>query len=374
MYRFIKTITVFWLLPIITFAQDTLIVDNTDAGCTVEGGWNTSVRDKPFNGTNYLYGPKGDGSNKIVWEADIKDEGIYSVFVWWCASGISSPGHRAADAPYTVAHQYGKDTIFVNQADLDHSNQWFKLGEFAFPSGQPAKVTLTNDAGNELSADAAMFVLKRPSSANVLFFEDFNKYPDGPLPDNWWYEGSNKVQVKNGRLRTNANTKGGGADYSCSTVWMNKKFSGNLKVEFDAHVLSGNNNMNFFLLYSCLSEKPLNETRGLRVDARYKHYHVLNGYIITFIGNRIRLRDCPGFNLIKEVNDNSVDSGSGTQHITITRVGNRITYNVNGKDCLSFEDNVQNPEHQEDLIGFRTWQTDLWWDNLKVTALDGTGN
>jgi len=46
--------------PFITYGQDTLIVDNTDLKCTVRGDWNISVRDKPFIGTNYLWGRKGD--------------------------------------------------------------------------------------------------------------------------------------------------------------------------------------------------------------------------------------------------------------------------------------------------------------------------
>ncbi len=60
-----------------------------------------------------------------------------------------------------------------------------------------------------------------------------------------------------------------------------------------------------------------------------------------------------------------------TYHIEIEKIQNRIAYIVDGKPI--FEAKVDNsgskkiPVRKRGLIGFRTWSTSLWWDNLKVT-------
>ena len=89
----------------------------------------------------------------------------------------------------------------------------------------------------------------------VLFYEDFNKHSGPSVPSGWWVEGGEKVWVDDGKLRVKANPiKKGGKGYVC-TVWYNRVFSGNLKVEFDAHVLNSAidaNNINFFFIISML--------------------------------------------------------------------------------------------------------------------------
>jgi hypothetical protein len=108
-----------------------------------------------------------------------------------------------------------------------------------------------------------------------------------------------------GRLYVNADT----GQFRQSTVWLDRVFSGNLRVEYDACVLASTdaaNNMNFFFLYSGASDKPLYASRQARSDGRYPKYHGLNGYIFTNVANgsgspaRFRFRDCPGFNLPSE--------------------------------------------------------------------------
>lgn len=218
---------------------------------------------------------------------------------------------------------------------------------------------------------------KAGTDEEVLFFEDFNRYQGkSELPAQWWYEGSKAVCIENGHLRIDANPDNSGENYPVSTVWLNKVFSGDLRIEFDAHVLASEpnaNNINLFLLYSDPSGKPLQQTKQTRADGRYRKYHNLNGYIITYLVNnspkaRFRLRDCPGFNLISENYDYECKKGK-TYHIVVTKLGNRITYAVDGFVFLDMTDNVKNPEHKRGHIGFRTFKTELWWDNLKVTKI-----
>ena len=210
----------------------------------------------------------------------------------------------------------------------------------------------------------------------VLFMEDFDSYADSSkLPVGFWHEGSKAVRIKNGRLRADANLDNNGEDYDTSTIWLDKTFEGDICVEFDAHVLASDgekNNINFFFLFSDPSGRPLRQTKNERADGQYPKYHELNGYVFTFLANgnpdnaRFRMRDDPGFHLLQE-NFAYECRQNKTYHITITKKGNRITYAVDDTVYMDKIDETANPEHKSGIIGFRTWHTALWWDNLKVT-------
>ena len=212
----------------------------------------------------------------------------------------------------------------------------------------------------------------------VLFMEDFDSYSDGSkLPAGWWQEGSKAVRIEKGSLRADANLDQNGEDHGTSTIWLEKTFRGDICVEFDAHVLTSNgdkNNINFFFLFSDPAGRPLRQTINERADGQYGKYHKLNGYVITFLANgnpdnaRFRLRDDPGFHLIQEKFTYECKQNK-TYHIAVIKKGNRITYAVDGTIYLDKIDDTVNPEHKSGIIGFRTWHTDLWWDNLKVTQL-----
>ena len=219
--------------------------------------------------------------------------------------------------------------------------------------------------------------VQRPAEG-VLFAEDFESYQDSDkLPAGWWCEGSQAVRIEKGCLRADANLDNNGEDYGTSTVWLERTFSGDLRVEFDAHILASDgdkNNINFFFLLSDPSGRPLMQTRTDRADGEYGKYHRLNGYVFTFLaeGNpdeaRFRMRDDPGFNLLQE-NSAYECKQHKTYHVTVTKEGSRITYAVDGTTYLDKVDEAFNAEHKSGIIGFRTWHTDLWWDNVKVTKL-----
>ena len=220
-------------------------------------------------------------------------------------------------------------------------------------------------------------LMQKPAE-KVLFTEDFESYTDNAtLPSGWWSEGSKAVRIEGGHLRTDANLDNNGEDYGTSTVWLERTFSGNLRVEFDAHVLASDgdkNNINFFFLFSDPSGEPLRQTSNDRADGEYGKYHKLNGYVFTFVANgnpdkaRLRMRDDPGFNLLQESFTYECRQNK-TYHVTITKEGDRITFAVDGAVYLDKLDDAFNPEHRSGIIGFRTWHTDLWWDNVKVTEL-----
>ena len=217
---------------------------------------------------------------------------------------------------------------------------------------------------------------------HVLFFEDFEGYEDGSsLPADWWVEGGEKTWIEAGRLRVKANPDHQ-PGHVC-TVWHRKPFFGNVRVEFDACVVHSTinaNNINFFLLYSDPSGESLYESRASRADGGYQLYHNLNGYIFTFLNDRdggggryedgatkarFRIRRCPGFRIMTETYGYHCRKGI-TYHMTIARRGSCLTFAVDGTVYLEGRDDSP---WTEGLIGLRTFQTDLWWDNIKVTEL-----
>ena len=217
------------------------------------------------------------------------------------------------------------------------------------------------------------------TASRVVYAEDFEGDDAAErFARDWWVEGGEKVSVQNGRLRVEADPKRKGHPGYVCTVWNRKTFSGDVRVEFEAHVLSsslGVNNINFFLCYSDPNGKPLYDTRKSRASGAYPLYHKLNGYIFTFLAarrkpgaektGRFRMRRCPGFKLITEKFDYHCRKGV-TYRVAITKRGGRITYAVDGKVYLETTDDKP---WASGLIGLRTFRTDLWWDNLNVTQL-----
>ena len=78
------------------------------------------------------------------------------------------------------------------------------------------------------------------------------------------------------------------------------------------------------------------------------------------------MRRCPGFHLLTETYAYHCKKGV-TYHILVERRGGELSYAVDGEVFLRHADTSP---HAEGLVGFRTYQTKLWWDNLRVTALD----
>ncbi len=210
-----------------------------------------------------------------------------------------------------------------------------------------------------------------PGQSQILLNETFD-YPDGELPDVFWSEGCKGV-VKNRKLFVDADTTG----FRASTIWLDREFSGDMSVEFDAHVVSSGdtaNNINFFIMYADPNGTPLRKTASERASASYRSYHRLDGYIFTNVANgdpenaRYRFRDNPGFNLLGEAFGGTSKIGE-TYHIKISRVGNRFRYRVNDRVVLDIGDDRFNPVHERGLMGIRTWHTALWIDNLIIKRL-----
>lgn len=201
--------------------------------------------------------------------------------------------------------------------------------------------------------------------------------------DNWWVEGGERTWVEDGRLYVKADNPdipGGGA----ATVWCKIPHPGNFVLELDAHVISSPieaNNINLFFSYSDPSGEPLHGTRDSRKLAEYAKYHELTGHVITFLNDRhregplladgstqarVRIRRNPGFTMLAETFFGQCRAGV-TYHLKVTKRGGEIVFEVNGAEVLRATDSEP---LGGGLMALRTFRTLLWWDNVKLRALE----
>ena len=220
---------------------------------------------------------------------------------------------------------------------------------------------------------------KRESDKDILVIEAFDSGPpERELPATWWFEGAGSgatARIKRGRLHVDADNRKGQA----GTAWLDLPLAGNLEVEFDVRVESAieeSNNVNFFLFFRDPDGVPLRETRDERASGSYRLFtrDRLVGLVMTHVANgtpvnaRTRLREVPPFEPpLAEFFGTDLTAGE-TYHIRIQVVDGHIRYFKNGR--LLLEGEIKDFDHSiPGHLGFRTWQTELSWDNLIVRRI-----
>ena len=110
-----------------------LILDNGDPGTSSTGGW--LVSDEPWpHGVDALYSRTAAAT--YTYDFDVPDPGSYRVLAWWTVGTT-----RTTEAPYTIYHASGIETVRVDQRDLAMMGLWNDLGTFGFE--RTARVTIT---------------------------------------------------------------------------------------------------------------------------------------------------------------------------------------------------------------------------------------
>jgi len=201
---------------------------------------------------------------------------------------------------------------------------------------------------------------------------------DGDLHAGFWFEGAeggSTATIADGRLDVKAGPRKG------ATVWLGRKLSGDIQIDVDVRVLDDGrdaHNMNLLLFFRDRSGRPLYASRADRFGGDYRlihggtnAQHPLTGIIVTFLANgdpenpRVRLRHVPPFDpIVHEVNGFYHARHEHTYHVRVRRRGNRLQYLLDGRLVFDVAD-VTAPESGH--LGFRTWDTHLWWDNLRIT-------
>jgi hypothetical protein len=211
--------------------------------------------------------------------------------------------------------------------------------------------------------------------------------PKAPVYENfskglarWWVEGGQDAWVQGSSLHLKADPEAGGKG-EVATAWFRQELPADVRVAFDAEVVSssrGANNINVFLHYSDPDGLPLYDTRAGRATAAYPLYHRLNGYIFTFVADRgetarpeeqrparIRIRRCPGFELLAETSAYHNRAGQ-TYRVEIVKRGGKLTFKVDGNELLSAQD--ASPL-EGGLLGFRTYRSYVRWSNLTISGV-----
>ena len=217
-----------------------------------------------------------------------------------------------------------------------------------------------------------------PYSCKVILFENFDSYADGSsVPAGWWVEGGLGTWIQDGRLHANADP---GNDQSLLTyvrVMFDHQLSGDLHIEFDAHVVSSvnkRNNLNSVILLSDPNGTPLRDTAMSRSQLDSTNLAALNGYQFNYVNDihvagieaRMRLRRQPGYEEMAMIRDYHAKIGV-TYRMKIIKKGARLSFWVDGVEYIRVED--QNPWRQG-VFGLITWRSNVWWDNLLIMSLN----
>ncbi len=128
-----------------------VVADDEDPGSfRFEGNWRTDSTGGDWGRHARWAFPDPAGRSKAVWTVALKP-GRYKVFVWVSPDPLAE---HAADAPFTVSHDGGEQTVRVDQ--VREAGTWRLLGAWAF--GSQARVTLANAAGAPVFGDAVKLV------------------------------------------------------------------------------------------------------------------------------------------------------------------------------------------------------------------------
>ncbi len=131
----------------------TVICDNDKPAVTLSGSWvnnNINETDQRYE-LSFEYTAAGDGSATATFRPNLPTGGRYKVFARW-----TSHPNRASNAPYTIHHANGRETVRMNQEE--NGGKWMLLGEYDFESGTAGHVILSNEADEFVVADGVAFV------------------------------------------------------------------------------------------------------------------------------------------------------------------------------------------------------------------------
>jgi RHS repeat-associated protein len=137
-----------------------VLVDNTDFNnVKATGSWTAATSPAGYHGLNYQTHAAGTGTDTVEWGLNIPQDGSYEVAVWYPAVSAA-----ATTAAFKVTHAAGTTNKAVDQTK--NAGTWVSLGKFTFSAASTAKVTLTQNTGGVVVADAVRLVRDNAGEAD----------------------------------------------------------------------------------------------------------------------------------------------------------------------------------------------------------------
>jgi RHS repeat-associated protein len=162
------------------------LADNSDinnASSSPPGSWSNSAAGSGYVGYNYATHAKGTTGDTFTWHLNIPKDGNYTVY-----AAYPSVNGAATNASFKVDHNGGSSTVSVDQTkstspDSGGKTVWVSLGKYAFTqSGTSQQVTLTENSGGTVVADAVKAVRDNTGEANTAKHDFTYTYdPDASL-------------------------------------------------------------------------------------------------------------------------------------------------------------------------------------------------
>lgn len=223
------------------------VVDNWDAD--FNGYWLYTTWGNIYN-RNSKYHASGTGSNTAIFTPVLSQSGNYNVYAWWTAYS-----NRATNAPYTINHHGGSDTVRVNQRVND--GQFVYLGTYNFDAqtGHTSVIVdninasftgiWSTSAYSDYYGDDQRYIQSTATGSNKATFT-----PNLPQAGNydvyaWWTVYSNRatnvpyiIHYSGGAsdtVRVNQELGGGGWTY-LETYHFDAGTSGNVEISDDAEL------------------------------------------------------------------------------------------------------------------------------------------
>ncbi|MFD0476599.1 hypothetical protein ACFQ0B_56485 [Nonomuraea thailandensis] len=133
--------------------SDEVVVDNDELGYQVlSGTWSAATGVTGYRGGNYRSAPAGTGGSAVQWRLVVPRDGTYEV-----QASHTAHENRASNAPFTVAHAGGTETVRVDQRQAGvtepRGGSWVSLGTFGMTEGVTT-IGLSNAADGYVIADA----------------------------------------------------------------------------------------------------------------------------------------------------------------------------------------------------------------------------
>lgn len=186
-----------------------------------------------------------------------------------------------------------------------------------------------------------------PGIPSEGFTDDFERNHLGEL----WHNTGGSYSIRNGEMRVQGARN--------KPLWLRRTLPRNVRIEFDAR-----------------SESPEGDIKvevfGDGVSKAETESYTATSYVIIFGGWNNTT------NAIARLDEHADDRINGqamrvelgkTYHVKIERSGSTIEYWVNDTKIASMTDPDPLDGRGHDHFAFNNWQSELWFDNLRITPL-----